>query len=192
MKVRKENIYIKFNKPYGVLSSFADPEGRATLRKFIPIADLNAVGRLDIDSEGLMLLTDDGRLNHRITAPESHLPKTYLVQVEGIPTAEKLAQLKAGMLIKNNYKTLPCEVEIIPEPALHERGKPITANAETNWIKIKIIEGKKRQIRHMTAAVGLPTLRLVRIAIGPLLLGSLLAGEWSFLNPVEINLLKVL
>lgn len=191
MKVSKEKIYIKFNKPYGVLSSFSDPEGRTTLQKFIPIANLYAVGRLDMDSEGLMLLTNDGWLNHRITAPESHLQKTYLVQGEGIPTSEKLDQLKAGLLIKNNYKTLPCEVEIIPAPALPERAKPITANAETFWIKIKIIEGKKRQIRHMTAAVGLPTLRLVRIAIGPLLLGSLLVGEWSFLNPVEINLLRV-
>ncbi len=193
MKIKStepEKIYIKFYKPDGVLSSFTDPENRIALREFIPIPNIYAVGRLDMDSEGLMLLTNDGWLNHLVTTPKTHLRKTYIVQVEGMPTPEILASLSQGPVIKGNYKTLPCDVDWIPKPNLPERRKEITAHHETHWMKIQIIEGKKRQIRHMTAAVGLPTLRLVRTAIGPLELGDLLPGQFLHLTQNELKLIK--
>ncbi len=185
-----EKIYIKFYKPDGVLSSFTDSENRTALREFIPIPNIYAVGRLDMDSEGLMLLTNDGWLNHLVTSPKTHLRKSYIVQVEGIPTPEMLASLSQGPVIKGNYKTLPCNVERIPEPNLPARRKEITPHHETNWLKIQIVEGKKRQIRHMTAAVGLPTLRLIRTAIGPLELGDLSPGQFLHLSQNELKLLK--
>lgn len=182
--------YIIFNKPYGVLSQFTDEgTGHPTLKHYIDLPRVYAAGRLDRDSEGLLLLTDDGALIKRLTDPKHHLEKTYWVMIEGEPTRDKLAQLERGVQHKR-YRTLPCRARLIPDPGLSPRTKPVTPHGPTAWIEIKLREGKKRQIRHMTAAVGLPTLRLVRIAIGPIHLGGLKPGEWRDLTFDEINLLK--
>ena len=182
--------YLKFFKPYGVLTSFTDEEGRPTLKDYIPVPGVYAVGRLDLDSEGLMLLTDDGRLAHRLTHPRYEHPKTYLVQVEGIPTDEALGRLRRGVVIKGE-RTLPADVERLPaEPDLPPRAKPVTPHGPTAWLRIVLREGRKRQIRHMTAAVGYPTLRLVRVAIGPLALDGLAPGEWRDLTREEVQKLR--
>jgi 23S rRNA pseudouridine2457 synthase len=182
--------YLIFHKPYGVLSTFTDTAGRPTLKDYISVPGVYAAGRLDMDSEGLMLLTNDGRLIQRLTDPRWHLPKTYLVQVEGVPGLEQLASLERGILLRG-VKTRRCQVMVIPEPDLPPRQmKTITPHGETSWLRMVIFEGKKHQIRHMTAAVGLPTLRLVRIAIGELTLGDLKPGEWRFLQEDEIIRLK--
>jgi 23S rRNA pseudouridine2457 synthase len=182
--------YIIFNKPYGVLSQFTDEgTGHPTLKDYIEVPDVYAAGRLDRDSEGLLLLTDDGSLIKRLTDPRHHIAKTYWVMVEGEPTAEKLAQLERGIQLKD-YTTLPAKARLLPEPDLPARPKPVTPHGPTAWIEIKLREGKKRQIRHMTAAVGLPTLRLVRVAIGRIRLGNLEPGQWRYLTPDEINRLK--
>lgn len=182
--------YILFNKPYGVLSQFTDEgTGHPTLKDYIDVADVYAAGRLDRDSEGLLLLTDDGPLIKRLIGPKHHMEKTYWVMVEGDPTKDKLKQLEQGIQIKD-YLTLPAKVHLIPDPNLPPRSKPATPHGPTAWIEIKLREGKKRQIRHMTAAIGLPTLRLVRVAIGPVKLGNLKPGEWRDLTRYEIELLK--
>jgi 23S rRNA pseudouridine2457 synthase len=182
--------YIIFNKPYGVLSQFTDEgTGHPTLKQYIEVPDVYAAGRLDRDSEGLLLLTDDGSLIKRLTDPKHHIEKTYWVMVEGDPTEEKLTQLERGIQLKN-YLTLPAGARLIPNPNVPPRPKTVTPHGPTAWIEIKLREGKKRQIRHMTASVGLPTLRLVRVAIGKIQLGSLKPGEWRDVTPHEINLLK--
>ncbi|MEJ5201999.1 MAG: pseudouridine synthase [Anaerolineales bacterium] len=182
--------YLIFHKPYGVLSTFTDAAGRLTLKDYINVPGVYAAGRLDMASEGLLLLTDDGKLIQHLTDPRWHLPKTYLVQVEGVPAAEQLASLERGVLLYG-VKTRRCQVMVIPEPNLPPRqGKPITPHGRTSWLRMVIFEGKKHQVRHMTAAVGLPTLRLVRIAIGELTLGVLKPGEWRFLREDEIIRLK--
>lgn len=182
--------YILFNKPYGVLSQFTDEgTGHPTLKEYIDVPDVYAAGRLDRDSEGLLLLTDDGSLIKRLTDPSHHIEKTYWVQVEGDPTQEKLARLERGLRLKG-YLTLPAKARLIPHADLPPRAKPITPHGPTAWIEIKLREGKKRQIRHMTAAVGLPTLRLVRVAIGQVKLGILKSGEWRDLTANELNLLE--
>jgi len=182
--------YIIFNKPYGVLSQFTDEgTGHPTLKPYINVPDVYAAGRLDRDSEGLLLLTDDGSLIKRLTDPKHHVEKTYWVMVEGDPTLEKLAQLEHGIWLKD-YQSLPAKARLISEPNLPPRSKPVTPHGPTAWIEVKLREGKKRQIRHMTAAVGLPTLRLVRVAIGDVRLGDLKPGEWRDLTPDEINSLK--
>jgi len=173
-----------FYKPFDVLCSFTDPEGRETLKAYIDVPDVYSAGRLDRDSEGLLLLTDDGSLIRRLTDPRYHLPKTYWVQVEGLVTPQALEQLAQGVTIQG-WRTLPCTAVAIPEPDLPPRRKPVTPHAPPSWIEITLTEGKKRQIRHMTAAVGFPTLRLVRVAIGPLLLGNLQPGEWRWLTEEE-------
>ncbi len=180
--------YLLFYKPYGVLSSFTDPEGRPALGDYIHMPDVYAAGRLDQDSEGLLLLTDDGWLSHRLTHPRHHQPKTYLVQVEGIPDEAALAALRAGVLVKGE-RTEPAEAELLHgEPQLPPRAVPIRyrPSIPTAWLRLVLREGRKRQIRHMTAAVGYPTLRLVRTAIGPLGLGALQPGEWRELTPDEV------
>lgn len=179
-------VYIKFYKPDGILTTFTDEQGRRTLNEFIPVRNVYSVGRLDKESEGLMLLTNDGELNHLVTSPQSHILKTYYVQVEGTVTEEQLLLLAQGPRIKGDYKTLPCRVRLIEEPDLPPRSRAVSAHHPTNWLKIQISEGKKRQIRHMTAAVGLPTLRLVRVAIGPLNISDLKPGMWKYLNSEEI------
>jgi 23S rRNA pseudouridine2457 synthase len=182
--------YILFNKPYGILSQFTDEgTGHPTLKQYIDVPNVYAAGRLDRDSEGLLLLTDDGALIKRLTDPKHHIEKTYWIMVEGDPTQEKLAQLERGIRLKD-YVTLPAKARLIPDPGLPPRAKPVTPHGPTAWIEIKLREGKKRQIRHMTAAVGLPTLRLIRVAIGSVRLGNLEAGAWRDLTPDEINSLK--
>jgi 23S rRNA pseudouridine2457 synthase len=182
--------YILFNKPYGVLSQFTDEgTGHPTLKQYIDVPNVYAAGRLDRDSEGLLLLTDDGPLVKRLTDPKHHIEKIYWVMVEGDPTAEKLAQLENGIHLRD-YLTLPAKARLIPEPSLPPRTKPVTPHGPTAWIEIKLSEGKKRQIRHMTAAVGLPTLRLIRVAIGRVRLGDLKPGQWRDLTQDELNSLK--
>lgn len=184
-------IYVAFYKPYGVLTAFTDPEGRETLKAYIDVPDIYAAGRLDMDSEGLLFLTNDGDLAHRLTDPDFNHPKTYYVQVEGEPRPELLEKLERGVEIKGR-KTRRCQVMVVPEPDFPPRSKPVTPHGPTDWLRIVLREGMKRQIRHMTAAVGLPTLRLVRVAIGPVGLNDLQPGEWRYLDPAEISLLKEL
>ncbi|RPI94261.1 MAG: pseudouridine synthase [Chloroflexi bacterium] len=182
--------YLLFNKPYGIISQFTDEgTGHPTLKQYIDVPGVYAAGRLDRDSEGLLLLTDDGWLIKRLTDPRHHIEKTYWVMVEGDPTPERLAQLERGIQLKD-YLTLPASARLIPSPSLPPRPKPVTPHGSTAWIEIRLREGKKRQIRHMTAAVGLPTLRLIRVAIGKIQLGELVPGEWRDLTQHELNLLK--
>jgi 23S rRNA pseudouridine2457 synthase len=143
-----------------------------------------------MDSEGLLILTNDGEINHRITSPQHYLQKIYYVLVEGNVTADNLELLSSGPIIKGSYKTRPCIVEKIPDPLFQEREKPITPHGPINWLKIILNEGKKRQIRHMTAAVGLPTLRLIRVAIGPIKIEGLKPGEWELISESELTGLK--
>jgi 23S rRNA pseudouridine2457 synthase len=170
---------IAFNKPFGVLSQFTDAGDRRTLKEYVPIRDVYPAGRLDKDSEGLLLLTNDGRLQARIADPAHKLPKTYWVQVEGVPSAEQLAELAAGPALKDG-PTKPAEVECLAEPDLWPRDPPVRfrKNVPTSWLAITIREGRNRQLRRMTAAIGLPTLRLVRVRIGPWGLDELAPGEW--------------
>jgi 23S rRNA pseudouridine2457 synthase len=190
IKTAKKPFYLKFFKPYGVLCSFTDPEDRPNLSQYIQQPDVYSAGRLDMDSEGLLILTNDGEINHRITSPQHYLQKIYYVLVEGSLTTENLDLLSSGPIIKGNYKTRSCIVEKIPDPLLPEREKPITPHGPVNWLKIILNEGKKRQIRHMTAAVGLPTLRLVRVAIGPIKITGLQPGEWEYISETELAGLK--
>ena len=182
-------VYILFYKPFGVVSHFTDKEGHETLRSFIPVKGVYSAGRLDYDSEGLLLLTDHGALIQHLTDPSFHLPRTYWVQVEGSITEHALQSLRQGIVIQGK-KTQPCQARLIPEPNLPSRNKSITPHKPPTWIELILQEGRKRQIRHMTAAVGFPTLRLVRIAIGPLGIGDLKPGEWRYLTREEINLLR--
>ena len=172
---------ILFNKPFDVLSQFTDGgEGRRrTLSDFIPVPGVYPAGRLDRDSEGLLLLTDDGRLQARIADPRFKLPKTYLVQVEGAPDEAALAQLRKGVVLKDGL-TLPAAAEAIAAPTLWARDPPVRfrKTVPDHWIRLTIGEGRNRQVRRMTAAVGLPTLRLVRWSIGEWSLGDLHPGEW--------------
>ncbi len=179
---------IALNKPFDVLTQFTDDQGRATLKDFVSEPGLYPAGRLDRDSEGLLLLTNDGRLQARITDPRHKLAKTYWVQVEGEATPEQLDQLRAGPTL-NDGPTRPAEVELIAEPELWTRNPPVRfrKNVPTSWLAITIREGRNRQVRRMTAAVGLPTLRLVRVRIGDWALDDLQPGEWRemALGPAE-------
>jgi 23S rRNA pseudouridine2457 synthase len=179
--------YLAFFKPFGIPSTFTDPSGRSTLKDFISQAGVYAAGRLDLESEGLLILSDDGNFIHRLTDPLHEFAKTYFVQVEGIPTNNALAKLEKGVVIQGEV-TRRCQVMVIGPPILPERAKPITPHGQTGWLRFVLREGKKHQIRHMTAAVGLPTLRLVRVAIGPISLGDLQPGQWRALSRAEINL----
>lgn len=188
--------YFLFYKPYGVLSQFVDrsPNPRVTLKQFIAEEDVYPVGRLDYDSEGLMLLTNDGALQHRLTDPRFHHPRTYWVQVEGSPTNDELDPLRRGVVIQA-VKTRPARVTLIPaEPDLPQRVPPIRIRKSipTAWIEVTITEGRYHQVRRMTAAAGFPTLRLVRSAIGSLTLTGLAPGDWRELSPSELRSLKEL
>ncbi|WP_010160435.1 pseudouridine synthase [Sphingomonas sp. PAMC 26617] len=172
---------ILLNKPYDVLSQFTDaksPTPRATLSAYVAVPGVYPAGRLDRDSEGLMLLTDDGRLQARIADPKFKLPKTYLIQVEGDPDDAALAPLRAGVLLKDGM-TLPAEVERIDDPSLWPRDPPVRfrKSVPDGWISLTIREGRNRQVRRMTAAVGFPTLRLVRWRIGEWTIAGLAPGE---------------
>lgn len=184
--------YLAFFKPFEVLSQFTDAEGRRTLKDFIPVEGVYAAGRLDYRSEGLLLLTDDGPLIHRLTDPDYHHTKTYLAQVEGVATAEAVQMLREHILLPDIQTRLPEQVEIIPEPDLPPRPTPVRDYHPTSWLRIVLEEGKKHQVRRMTAAAGLPTLRLVRVAINSLGLGDLQPGEWRWLSPEEIHSLQKL
>lgn len=173
---------VLFNKPFGVLSQFTDrgsPTGRATLSDYIAVKGVYPAGRLDRDSEGLLLLTDDGRLQARIADPRFKLPKTYLVQVEGDPQDEQLERLRRGVRLKDGM-TLPADVLRIDPPDLWPRDPPIRVRQAIpdSWLKLTIREGRNRQVRRMTAAVGLPTLRLVRWSIGDWTLAGIAPGQF--------------
>lgn len=184
--------YLLINKPYEVLTQFTDENGRATLKDFVPVPNVYPVGRLDYDSEGLVLLTDDKQLQHRLSEPRFKIPKTYWVQVEGEPTEEALEQLRRGVDLKTGFTT-PAEVERLAEaPELWERSKPVRfrANIPTSWLQIRISQGMNRQVRKMTAAVGFPTLRLVRARLAELPLTGLAPGQWRELTEQEVKVLK--
>lgn len=175
---------ILFNKPFQVLSQFTDNQSdKKTLAEFIKLPNVYAAGRLDYDSEGLLLLTDDGLLQHRIAHPKHKSAKTYWVQVEGNPDKESINQLCNGVTLKDG-PTLPAKVSIIEEPKLWSRVPPIRerANIPTTWLEIIITEGRNRQVRRMTAAIGYPTLRLVRASIGEWGLEQLQPGEFKVLD----------
>ncbi|GGK57197.1 pseudouridine synthase [Rufibacter glacialis] len=183
--------YFLLNKPFEVLTQFTDETGRRTLKDFVPVPHVYPVGRLDYDSEGLVLLTDDKQLQHRLSDPKFKVEKTYWAQVEGVPSDEALDQLERGVLLQGK-KTSPAKARLLEEVTLWERSKPIRfrANIPTSWVEIKISQGMNRQVRKMTAAVGYPTLRLVRVAIGPLTLGSLAPGEFRALTAEEVKQLN--
>lgn len=180
-----------FNKPYGVLSQFSDSAGRATLARFIPVAHVYPAGRLDVDSEGLLLLTDDGRLQQHVTHPRHKLPKTYWAQVEGSVQHAALAGLRSGVALRDGT-TLPAEVRTIPEPDLWPRRPPIRyrKSVPTTWIELTLVEGRNRQVRRMTAAVGHPTLRLVRWRVGPWTLADIAPGEWRMVGGQSTDMLE--
>ena len=172
---------ILFNKPFGVLSQFTPESGHRALDEFGFPPGVYAAGRLDHDSEGALLLTDNGKLIKKLLDPKFEHPRTYLAQVDGQITEEAIRKLCKGVDIKG-YHTKPCKAEIVEAPDwIWERVPPVRfrANIPTSWVKLTLIEGKNRQVRHMTAAVGFPTLRLIRVQIGKIPLGDLQPGEWK-------------
>lgn len=188
MKEKPRKYYI-INKPYGVLTQFTDKENRPTIGALFKFPkDVYSVGRLDMDSEGLLLLTNDVELTDYLLNPKNKHEREYYVQVEGIVSEEALQQLRAGVEIKGE-KTLPAKAKIIDDPGFPERVPPIRERKAipTSWISLTLVEGKNRQVRKMTASAGLPTLRLVRIRIENILLGTLKKGEVRELSPAEIN-----
>jgi 23S rRNA pseudouridine2457 synthase len=194
VKLKPGSRALAFNKPYGILPCFTDAQGRPTLADFVTVPEVYAAGRLDLDSEGLMVLTSDGELAHHITDPEHKLPKVYLAQVERSPTDEALERLRQGVLL-NGKRTRPAEVELVPEPpSLPDRPVPIRfrKSVPTAWLRITLREGLNRQVRRMTAAVGHPTLRLIRIAIGPIGLGDLQPGQWREVTAQEVTQIRMM
>jgi 23S rRNA pseudouridine2457 synthase len=185
--------YLLVYKPFGVLTQFTDRTvpPRPTLADYVPIPHVYSAGRLDADSEGLLLLTDDGRLKHRLMQPEFAHTRTYYVQVEGIPDDRALEELSAGVIVQGE-RTRPAEAKRIAEPALEPRVPPVRFRAAipTSWISLTLTEGRNRQVRRMTAAVGFPTLRLVRWSMENLTIAGMTPGQWRDLSGPELRSLK--
>ena len=182
--------HLLFHKPYGVLTQFSG-EGD-TLAQYIDVPDVYAAGRLDRDSEGLLLLTSDGALQHRLTDPKFEHPRTYQVQVEGVPTVAAIESLSRGVRVQD-YTTRPAKVRLLTDqPPFPPRDPPIRVRLSipTSWLEITLTEGRNRQVRRMTAAVGFPTLRLIRVAIGNVRIGDLAPGQWRDLTPAELRSLR--
>ncbi|MCR9192242.1 MAG: pseudouridine synthase [Gammaproteobacteria bacterium] len=177
------NKLILFNKPFQVLSQFEDVENRDTLKNYIPIKDIYPAGRLDYDSEGLMILTSCGKTQYDISNPKNKMSKTYWAQIENIPSETDLEKIRQGIKIKDHH-CLPASVKIIDAPSIWQRVPPIRErkNIPTCWLELSLQEGKNRQVRRMTAAMGFPTLRLIRVKIGPWQLNGLQPGEYSKIN----------
>ncbi|MEX1048203.1 MAG: pseudouridine synthase [Akkermansiaceae bacterium] len=184
-------MVIAFCKPFGVLCQFTpDQPGQRTLADFGFPPGVYPVGRLDMDSEGLLLLSDEAGFNNRLLDPKTAHPRTYQAQVEGIPTSEAVARLQQGDLIIQNYRTRPCRARLLEmEPDFPPRDPPVRFRQAipTAWLELQLIEGKNRQVRRMTACVGFPTLRLVRVAIGKLTVADLEPGKWRQLGTDEIS-----
>jgi 23S rRNA pseudouridine2457 synthase len=182
-------LLIALNKPFGVICKFSPEPGRPTLADHVKVPGVYPAGRLDTDSEGLLLLTDDGALQARISSPKFKLPKTYWAQVEGVPTEEALARLREGVDL-GDFVTQPAGARLIDEPAdLWPRDPPIRYRAKipTSWLEITLREGKNRQVRRMTAKVGFPTLRLVRAQIGAVSVTGLALGSWREIDPAVLR-----
>ena len=176
-------MIIIFNKPYGVISQFSEHNIYDSLKDFIPIKNVYPAGRLDADSEGLVILTDNGQFQNRLSSPSSNIEKIYLAQVENIPKMEEIMRLEKGIQI-SSYVTKKSKVKLIEEPQLWERNPPIRKRKfiPTSWLEIKISEGKNRQVRKMTAAIGCPTLRLIRTGVGDYSLGNLQPGQYKIVE----------
>lgn len=187
------NRYIIFHKPYGVLSQFTQESPKhITLKEYIDVPDVYPVGRLDWDSEGLLLLTNDGQLQHRLAHPRFGHQRTYWAQVERIPDIDAIYKLQSGVEIQD-YRTRPAQVRLLlEEPSIVQRIPPIRfrKNIPTAWLEMTLTEGKNRQVRRMTAAVGFPTLRLIRISIGNIQLDDLSPGQWRELTSLEVTRLN--
>ena len=176
-------MIIIFNKPYGVICQFSEHNIYDSLRDFIPIKNVYPAGRLDADSEGLVILTDNGQFQNRLSSPSSNIEKKYLAQVENIPKIEEIMRLEKGVQI-SSYVTKKSKVKLIEEPQLWNRNPPIRKRKfiPTSWLEIKIYEGKNRQVRKMTAAIGCPTLRLIRTGVGEYSLGNLQPGQYKIVE----------
>ena len=176
-------MIIIFNKPYGVICQFSEHNIYDSLKDFIPIKNVYPAGRLDADSEGLVILTDNGQFQNRLSSPSSNIEKIYLAQVENIPKIEEIMRLEKGVQI-STYVTKKSKVKLIEEPQLWERNPPIRKRKfiPTSWLEIKIYEGKNRQVRKMTAAIGCPTLRLIRTGVGDYSLGNLQPGQYKIVE----------